>query len=119
MVPLSQLQLVPPPLAHPAPVYSALPLSFFGDKCYKPEEIPALRFVSGDDLLLLASLIKIRRLFHKLRGCMTFPSSQAWEKVKQPTYLSTLSLKLLALCDSSGLQESTMATIMKLIKEKE
>ncbi|KAK7809767.1 hypothetical protein U0070_002556 [Myodes glareolus] len=88
-------------------------------KCYKPEEIPALRFVSGDDLLLLASLIKIRRLFHKLRGCVTFPSSQAWEKVKQPAYLSTLSLKLLALCDNSGLQESTMATIMKLIKEKE
>ncbi|XP_038202970.1 glutamate-rich protein 6 [Arvicola amphibius] len=88
-------------------------------KCYKPEELPALRFVSGDDLLLLASLIKIRRLFHKLRGCMTFPSSQAWEKVKQPTYLSTLSLKLLALCDNSGLQKSTMATIMKLIQEKE
>ncbi|XP_057612709.1 glutamate-rich protein 6 [Chionomys nivalis] len=87
--------------------------------CYKPEELPALRFVSGDDLLLLASLIKIRRLFHKLRGCVTFPSSQAWEKVKQPTYLSSLSLKLLALCDSSGLQNSTMATIMKLINEIE
>ncbi|KAM7331226.1 hypothetical protein ACRRTK_010415 [Alexandromys fortis] len=86
---------------------------------YKPEELPALRFVSGDDLLLLASLIKIRRLFHKLRGCVTFPSSQAWEKVKQPTYLSSLSLKLLALCDSSGLQNGTMATIMKLINEIE
>ncbi|CAO2613085.1 Glutamate-rich protein 6 [Lemmus lemmus] len=87
--------------------------------CHKPEELPALRFVSGDDLLLLASLIKIRRLFHKLRGCMTFPSSQAWEKVKQPSYLSSLSLKLLALCYNSGLRKSTMATIMKLIKEKE
>ncbi|XP_075806801.1 glutamate-rich protein 6 [Microtus pennsylvanicus] len=86
---------------------------------YKPEELPALRFVSGDDLLLLASLIKIRRLFHKLRGCVTFPSSQAWEKVKQPTYLSSLSLKLLALCHSSGLQNGTMATIMKLINETE
>ncbi|XP_013203610.1 glutamate-rich protein 6 [Microtus ochrogaster] len=86
---------------------------------YKPEELPALRFVSGDDLLLLASLIKIQRLFHKLRGCVTFPSSQAWEKVKQPTYLSSLSLKLLALCDSSGLQNGTVATIMKLINEIE
>ncbi|XP_055267721.1 glutamate-rich protein 6 isoform X2 [Moschus berezovskii] len=40
------------------------------------EEIPALRHLNEDDLLLLASLIKIRRLFHKLEGCVNFPSSQ-------------------------------------------
>ncbi|XP_027292682.1 glutamate-rich protein 6 [Cricetulus griseus] len=85
---------------------------------HDPEEIPALRFLTGDDLLLLASLIKIRRLFYKLEGCMNFPSSQAWEKRKQPSYLSSLSLKLLALCQNSGIKNSMMASITKLIKEK-
>uniref|UniRef100_A0A8C8W322 Glutamate rich 6 n=1 Tax=Peromyscus maniculatus bairdii TaxID=230844 RepID=A0A8C8W322_PERMB len=83
------------------------------------EELPALRFLSGDDLLLLASLIKIRRLFHKLEGCMNFPSSQAWEKLKQPSYLSSLSLKLLTLCHNSGIKKNIISTIKKLIKEKD
>ncbi|XP_051012857.1 glutamate-rich protein 6 [Acomys russatus] len=83
------------------------------------EEIPALRFLSGDDLLLLASLIKIRRLLHKLEGCMNFPSSQAWEKLKQPSYLSSLSLKLLALCHNAGVKENILETITNLINEKD
>ncbi|VTJ72945.1 Hypothetical predicted protein [Marmota monax] len=41
-----------------------------------PEEIPVLWYVSGEDLFLLASLIKIRRLFHRLQGGAAFPSSQ-------------------------------------------
>ncbi|XP_012585590.1 PREDICTED: glutamate-rich protein 6 [Condylura cristata] len=76
-----------------------------------PEEIPVLRYLSGDDLLLLASLIKIRRLFHKLEGCMNFPSSHIWEKLKQPSYLSSLSLKLIALCHNSGVKQDTITTI--------
>lgn len=86
---------------------------------HDPEEVPALWFLSGDDLLLLANLIKIRRLFNKLEGCMNFPISQAWEKLKQPPYLSSLSLKLLALCHNSGIQQKTMETIIDLIKEEE
>ncbi|XP_027628168.1 glutamate-rich protein 6 [Tupaia chinensis] len=82
-----------------------------------PEEIPVLRYLSEDDLLLLATLIKIRRLFHKLEGCMSFPSSQAWEKLKQPSYLSSLSLKLIALCHNSGLKKNIMTTINKIINE--
>ncbi|CAH6779091.1 Erich6 [Phodopus roborovskii] len=93
-------------------------LSFFADKLHAPEELPALRFLSEDDLLLLASLIKIRRLFHRLEGCKNFPSSHAWEKLKQPSYLSSLSLKLLSLCHNSGIKKNIMATITKLIKEK-
>ncbi|XP_051032993.1 glutamate-rich protein 6 [Phodopus roborovskii] len=85
---------------------------------HAPEELPALRFLSEDDLLLLASLIKIRRLFHRLEGCKNFPSSHAWEKLKQPSYLSSLSLKLLSLCHNSGIKKNIMATITKLIKEK-
>nr|XP_014987288.2 glutamate-rich protein 6 isoform X2 [Macaca mulatta] len=87
-------------------------------KLPNPEEIPVLRYVSGDDLLLLASLIKIRRLFHKLEGCVNFPSSQVWEKLKQPSYLSSLTLKLIALCRSSGIKQDTMKTIRNIINEE-
>ncbi|XDA71378.1 hypothetical protein R6Z07M_001708 [Ovis aries] len=52
-------------------------------KLLNAKEIPALRYLNGDDLLLLASLIKIRRLFHKLEGCVNFPSSQAPTKSPQ------------------------------------
>ncbi|XP_057593781.1 glutamate-rich protein 6 [Hippopotamus amphibius kiboko] len=86
-------------------------------KLQNPKEIPALRYQNGDDLLLLASLIKIRRLFHKLEGCVNFPSSQVWEKLKQPSYLSSLSLKLIALCHNSGIKQDTISTIAAMINE--
>lgn len=81
------------------------------------EKIPVLWYLSGEDLLLLASLIKIRRLFHKLEGCMNFPSSQIWEKLKQPSYLSSLSLKLIALCQNSGIEEDKLTTITDIVNE--
>ncbi|XP_070322695.1 glutamate-rich protein 6 [Odocoileus virginianus] len=86
-------------------------------KLLNAEEIPVLRYLNGDDLLLLASLIKIRRLFHKLEGCVNFPSSQVWEKFKQPSYLSSLSVKLLALCHNSGMKRDIVATIAAMINE--
>uniref|UniRef100_A0A673US68 Glutamate rich 6 n=1 Tax=Suricata suricatta TaxID=37032 RepID=A0A673US68_SURSU len=86
-------------------------------KLTHPEKIPALRYLSGDDLLLLANLIKIRRLFHKLEGCVNFPSSQVWEKLKQPSYLSSLTLKLIALCHNSGVRQDIIRTIAAIINE--
>ncbi|KAM7248576.1 hypothetical protein CapIbe_000615 [Capra ibex] len=86
-------------------------------KLLNAKEIPALRYLNGDDLLLLASLIKIRRLFHKLEGCVNFPSSQVWEKLKQPSYLSSLSLKLIALCHNSGMKQDIITTIAAMINE--
>ncbi|XP_021108782.1 glutamate-rich protein 6 isoform X1 [Heterocephalus glaber] len=82
-----------------------------------PEEVPVLWYLSGEDLLLMASLIKIRRLFHKLEGCMNFPSSKIWEKLKQPSYLSSLSLKLIALCQNSGIKEDKLTTIINIVNE--
>ncbi|XP_054566165.1 glutamate-rich protein 6 [Eptesicus fuscus] len=84
----------------------------------KPEEIPVLQYVNGDDLLLLAILIRIRRLFHKLEGCVNFPSGQVWEKLKQPSYLSSLSVKLMALCHNSSVKKDTKTTIAALINKK-
>lgn len=111
----------PPPWFHRHHFYHWT-LSFrsflFAKKLLNPEEIPIFRYVNGDDLLLLASLIKIRRLFHKLEGCANFPSSQVWEKFKQPSYLSSLSLKLLALCHNSGVKQDTKTAIAAIINEK-
>ncbi|XP_045150936.1 glutamate-rich protein 6 [Echinops telfairi] len=87
-------------------------------KLPNPGEIPALRYLSGDDLLLLAIIIRIRRLFHKLEGGAMFPSSQVWGKLREPSYLSALSLKLIALCHNSGINQDIMETITDLINEE-
>uniref|UniRef100_A0A8C9UPX3 Glutamate rich 6 n=1 Tax=Spermophilus dauricus TaxID=99837 RepID=A0A8C9UPX3_SPEDA len=88
-----------------------------GTKVALPEEIPVLWYVSGEDLFLLASLIKIRRLFHRLQGGVAFPSSQVWGRLKQPSYLSSLCLKLLALCHNSGAKKDILTTVRDRIKE--
>nr|XP_053775359.1 glutamate-rich protein 6 [Desmodus rotundus] len=87
-------------------------------KLTHPEEIPVHRYMNKDDLLLLATLIKIRRLFHKLEGCVNFPSGRVWEKFKQPSYLSSLSVKLMALCHNSGIKQDTITAIAAIINEK-
>ncbi|XP_060053507.1 glutamate-rich protein 6 isoform X2 [Erinaceus europaeus] len=87
-------------------------------KLQKPQEIPLHRYLNGDDLLLLASLIKIRRLLHKLEGYMNFPSNQVWEKLKQPSYISSLSLRLMALCQNSGIKKDIIATVTAIINER-
>ncbi|KAM5332438.1 glutamate-rich protein 6 [Glossophaga mutica] len=87
-------------------------------KLMNPEEIPVYRYIDKEDLLLLATLIKIRRLFHKLEGCVNFPSGQVWEKFKQPSYLSSLSVKLMALCHNSGIKQDTITAIAAIINEK-
>ncbi|XP_058151128.1 glutamate-rich protein 6 [Dasypus novemcinctus] len=84
-------------------------------KLPNPEEIPVLWHLGADDLLLLACLIKIRRLFHKLEGCVNFPSSQVWGKLKQPSYLSSLSLKLIALCHNAGVKQDIIKTVTAII----
>ncbi|KAM5291804.1 glutamate-rich protein 6 [Ctenodactylus gundi] len=86
-------------------------------KLLHPKEIPIFWYLSGDDLILLASLIKIRRLFHKLEGCINFPSSQVWEKIKQPSYLSSLSLKLMALCQNTGIKQDVITMIKDILNE--
>ncbi|KAF6118541.1 glutamate rich 6 [Phyllostomus discolor] len=87
-------------------------------KLVNPEEIPVHRYINENDLLLLATLIKIRRLFHKLEGCVNFPSGQVWAKFKQPSYLSSLSVKLMALCHSSGIKQDKITAIAAIINEK-
>ncbi|KAM7133196.1 glutamate-rich protein 6 [Molossus nigricans] len=87
-------------------------------KLSNPEALPGPRSLRGDDLFLLASLIRIRRLLHKLEGHALLPSGQAWEKLGQPSYLSSLAGKLMALCRSSGARGDTVTTIAAMINEK-
>lgn len=118
---ISAATSLPTSLGPQAPSHSgssAALLSPFAEQLTKPEEIPVLQYVNGDDLLLLAILIRIRRLFHKLEGCVNFPSGQVWEKLKQPSYLSSLSVKLMALCHNSSVRKDTKTTIAALINKK-
>nr|KAF6477490.1 glutamate rich 6 [Molossus molossus] len=87
-------------------------------KLSNQEALPGPRSLRGDDLFLLASLIRIRRLLHKLEGHALLPSGQAWEKLGQPSYLSSLAVKLMALCRSSGARGDTVTTIAAMINEK-
>ncbi|NXD82966.1 ERIP6 protein, partial [Halcyon senegalensis] len=53
-----------------------------------------------DELLLLASRVRILQLLDRLHGCLNFPSNKQRDKIKPPSYLVTQTLKILELCTS-------------------
>lgn len=71
--------------------------------------------LSEDDLLLLALRVRILRLFDKLRGCLSFPSNEQWEKIKPPAYLMTQTLKILHLCTTSDLSEELRSSVRAIV----
>ncbi|ELW65159.1 Protein FAM194A [Tupaia chinensis] len=82
----TKVQLLLPPHFRQLPFSPGHKGSFqflFAEKLPNPEEIPVLRYLSEDDLLLLATLIKIRRLFHKLEGAHFAKHQRAEEVILQ------------------------------------
>lgn len=71
--------------------------------------------LSEDDLLLLALRVRILRLFDKLRGCLSFPSNEQWDKIKPPAYLMTQTLKILHLCTTSDLSEELRSSVRAIL----
>ncbi|XP_068547955.1 glutamate-rich protein 6 isoform X2 [Anas acuta] len=71
--------------------------------------------LSEDDLLLLALRVRILRLFDKLRGCLSFPSNEQWDKIKPPAYLMTQTLKILHLCTTSDLSEELRSSVRAIV----
>lgn len=114
--------LPPPPRARGCPAPRGPPLSpaslLFAEKLPSAQETPARRFGDGDDLLLLARVVRIRLLLHKLEGCVSFPRSQAWDRWTPPAYLSSLSLRLSALCSDPRLRRGTGKAIAAIINAK-
>uniref|UniRef100_A0A8C7E889 Glutamate rich 6 n=1 Tax=Nothoprocta perdicaria TaxID=30464 RepID=A0A8C7E889_NOTPE len=73
---------------------------------------PAL---AEEQLLLLAFRIRMRQLFDKLRGCLTFPSNEQWDKMKPPAYLSSQALKITQLCKTSDVSEEVHRLVRAII----
>ncbi|KAK6483883.1 glutamate-rich protein 6-like isoform X1 [Huso huso] len=61
--------------------------------------------LARNDLLLLASRIKIQTTFHKLYASLSFPSSKHLDSAKPPLYLISLSKKLASLCEKIKLEK--------------
>ncbi|NXT17528.1 ERIP6 protein, partial [Syrrhaptes paradoxus] len=71
---------------------------------------PAAR-LGEDELLLLAFRVRILWLFDRLRGCLNFPSSEQWDKIKPPAYLITQALKILQLCTTSDVSDEIRGSV--------
>ncbi|NWS46236.1 ERIP6 protein, partial [Probosciger aterrimus] len=78
-------------------------------------QLPPPAPLSEDELLLLAFRVRILRLFDRLRGCLNFPSSEQWDKLKPPAYLITQTLKILQLCTSSNISDELCSSIRAII----
>ncbi|KAM9007137.1 glutamate-rich protein 6 isoform 1-T1 [Ara ararauna] len=78
-------------------------------------QLPSPAPLSEDELLLLAFRVRILRLIDRLRGCLNFPSSEQWDKLKSPAYLITQTLKILQLCTSSDISDELRSSIRAII----
>ncbi|NXU51166.1 ERIP6 protein, partial [Turnix velox] len=77
--------------------------------------LPPLAQLSEDELLLLAFRVRILQLFDRLRGCLSFPSNEQWDKIKPPAYLITQTLKILQLCMTSDISEELRSSVIAII----
>lgn len=68
-----------------------------------------------DELLLLAFRVRILRLFDRLRGCLSFPSNEQWDKIKPPAYLITQTLKILQLCTTSDVSDELRSSVRAIV----
>uniref|UniRef100_A0A674I2Y1 Glutamate rich 6 n=1 Tax=Terrapene triunguis TaxID=2587831 RepID=A0A674I2Y1_9SAUR len=81
----------------------------------QPGKLPPPKHVCEEDLLLFACKIKIQRLFDRLHGCLNFPSTEQWDKIKPPSYLATQALKLMYLCKNSDISDDVDCSIRAII----
>ncbi|XP_028650375.2 glutamate-rich protein 6-like [Erpetoichthys calabaricus] len=67
--------------------------------------------ITTDDLLLLASRIKAEKTLFKMYMLLTFPVNNQLEKIHLPQYLTSLSKKLLSLCETFKLEKHEQSFI--------
>ncbi|NXD25235.1 ERIP6 protein, partial [Spelaeornis formosus] len=68
-----------------------------------------------DELLLLAFRVRILQLFHRMRGCLDFPSSEQWNKMQPPMYLVTQAVKILELCMAAEIRDELRSSIRAIV----
>ncbi|KAM8791747.1 LOW QUALITY PROTEIN: glutamate-rich protein 6 [Rhynchonycteris naso] len=83
-------------------------------KLKNPKKILVIH-VTKDDVFLLVKLIKALHLLQRMER-WNYPSGQVWEELKQPSYLSSLSVKPMAHC-YIGMKQATVTIIADIINE--
>ncbi|NWS26718.1 ERIP6 protein, partial [Polioptila caerulea] len=79
-------------------------------------QLPSPARLGEDELLLLAFRVRILQLFDRMRGCLTFPSSEQWNKMQPPMYLMTQAVKILELCMAADISEELRSSIKAIVK---
>ncbi|NXG78833.1 ERIP6 protein, partial [Baryphthengus martii] len=79
-------------------------------------QLPPPARLGRDELLLLASRVRILRLLDRLHGCLNFPSNEQRDKIKPPSYLITQTLKILQLCTAAGVSDELRRSVRAKVK---
>ncbi|NXU91454.1 ERIP6 protein, partial [Xiphorhynchus elegans] len=77
--------------------------------------LPAPARLGEDELLLLACRVRILRLFDRMRGCISFPSTEQWNKMQPPSYLLTQAAKILELCAAADISKELHSSIRAIV----
>ncbi|NXA73673.1 ERIP6 protein, partial [Thryothorus ludovicianus] len=78
-------------------------------------QLPPQARLGEDELLLLAFRVRILQLFDRMRGCLTFPSSEQWNKMQPPMYLVTQAVKILEICMAADISEELRSSIKAIV----
>ncbi|NWI86281.1 ERIP6 protein, partial [Pitta sordida] len=78
-------------------------------------QLPAPAWLGTDELLLLAFRVRILQLFHRMRGCISFPSSEQWNKMRPPAYLRSQAVKVLERCADSDASDEVRRSILEIV----
>ncbi|NXI57478.1 ERIP6 protein, partial [Chloroceryle aenea] len=78
--------------------------------------LPPPARLGRDELLLLASRVRILQLLDRMQGCLNFPSNEQRDKIKPPSYLVTQTLKILQLCTSADTSKELHPAIRAKVK---
>lgn len=82
-------------------------------------QLPPPARLGEDELLLLAFRVKILQLFDRMRGCLTFPSSEQWNKMQPPMYLISQAVKILELCMTADISDELANSIKAIVNAQE
>ncbi|NWX22315.1 ERIP6 protein, partial [Aegotheles bennettii] len=77
--------------------------------------LPPPARLDEDELLLLASRVRILWLIDRLRVCLNFPSNEQQDKIKPPVYLITQTLKILQLCTTSDISKKLRSLVRAIV----
>ncbi|KAJ7400131.1 glutamate-rich protein 6 [Pitangus sulphuratus] len=80
---------------------------------------PAPARLGRDELLLLAFRVRMLQLFDRMRGCISFPSSEQWNKMQPPAYVLTQAAKILELCAAAGISEELRSSIRAIVNAQQ